>query len=174
MITRPVKFTADNPDVIVVGGGPVGSYVAWNLAKLGVKVTVFEEHSQIGLPSHCAGHISIRSLRSMKLYPLPDGIIENTFSTANFYSPAGTKFSLKLSCPVTASLNRVRFDQYLAKQAQVAGARFVLNCRVQSLLTADGSIKGVNVQRDGVTESVQSKIVIDAEGISSRLVRKQA
>ena len=59
-------------DAIVVGGGPVGSYAALNLAKKGVKTTVFEEHPQIGLPSHCAGHISIRSLRNMGLYPLPE------------------------------------------------------------------------------------------------------
>ena len=96
------------------------------LAKLGVKTTVFEEHSTIGLPSHCAGHISIRSLRNMGLYPLPKGIVENTFCAANFYSPLGTKFSLNLSCPVTTALNRARFDQYLAKKAQEAGASFVL------------------------------------------------
>ena len=102
MTANKLHSTADSPDVIVIGGGPVGSYAAINLAKLGVKVTVFEEHPAIGFPSHCAGHLSIRSLRSMGLYPLPEGIVENTFSAANFYSPAGTKFSLHLSCPVTA------------------------------------------------------------------------
>ena len=161
------------PDAIVVGGGPVGSYAALNLAKLGVKATVFEEHSTIGFPSHCAGHISIRSLRSIGLYPLPEGIVENTFCAANFYSPAGTKFSLHLSCPVTTALNRARFDQYLAKKAQEAGASYVLNSRVQSLLTSDGFVKGVNFkQADGAEETVYSKIVLDAEGVSSRLLRQ--
>ncbi len=160
-------------DIIVVGGGPVGSYAALNLAKLGVKTTVFEEHPTIGLPSHCAGHISIRSLRNMGLYPLPNGIVENTFCAANFHSPLGTKFSLKLSCPVTTALNRARFDQYLAKQAQTAGASFVLNSHVQSLLKKDGVVTGVSVkQSEGVEEQVNSKIVIDAEGVSSRLLRQ--
>jgi digeranylgeranylglycerophospholipid reductase len=159
-------------DAVVVGGGPVGSYAALNLAKLGAKVTVFEEHSQIGLPSHCAGHISIRSLKSMGLYPLPNGIVENTFCAANFYSPKGTKFSLHLSCPVTVALNRSKFDQYLAAQAKVAGAKFVLNSRVQSLLLNDGSVVGVAVQSEGAEEKVYSKIVIDAEGISSRLLHQ--
>jgi len=54
---------ADIQDAIVVGGGPVGSFAALILSKLGKKVTVFEEHSQIGSPSHCAGHISIKSLK---------------------------------------------------------------------------------------------------------------
>jgi digeranylgeranylglycerophospholipid reductase len=159
-------------DAVVVGGGPVGSYAALNLAKLGAKVIVFEEHPQIGLPSHCAGHISIRSLKSMGLYPLPNGIVENTFCAANFYSPKGTKFSLHLSCPVTVALNRAKFDQFLAVLAEAAGATIVLNSRVQSLLKTDGSVEGVAVQSGSVEEKVYSKIVIDAEGISSRLLHQ--
>ena len=173
MMTHIVQPTGNTPDAIVVGAGPVGSYAALNLAKLGVKVTVFEEHPEIGLPSHCAGHLSIRSLSDMGLYPLPNGIVENTFSTANFYSSAGTKFSLHLSRPVTAAVNRARFDKYLARQAEAAGARFVLNACVQSLIMADGFVKGVNIQRNGgKEEQVYSKITLDAEGVSSRLLRQ--
>lgn len=173
MMTHIVQTTGNTPDAIIIGGGPVGSYAALNLAKLGVKVTVFEEHPEIGLPSHCAGHLSIRSLSNMGLYPLPNGIVENTFSTANFYSSAGTKFSLHLSRPVTAAVNRARFDKYLARQAEAAGARFVLNACVQSLIMADGFVKGVNIQRNGgKEEQVYSKITLDAEGVSSRLLRQ--
>jgi geranylgeranyl reductase family protein len=173
MITHTVQPTGNTPDAIIIGGGPVGSYAALNLAKLGVKVTVFEEHPEIGLPSHCAGHLSIRSLSNMGLYPLPNGIVENTFSTANFYSPAGTKFSLHLSRPVTAAVNRARFDKYLAAQAEAAGARFVLNSCVQSLIMADGFVKGVNIQRNGgKEEKVYSKITLDAEGAASRVLRQ--
>jgi digeranylgeranylglycerophospholipid reductase len=165
--------TIQSADAIVVGGGPVGSYAALHLAKLGVKATVFEEHSTIGFPSHCAGHISIKSLKSMGLYPLPKGIVENTFCAANFHSPLGSKFSVRLSCPVTLALDRARFDQFLADQAQNAGTRLVLGSYVQSLLLKDGFVKGVNIrQTDGSEEKVYSKIVLDAEGISSRLLRQ--
>jgi len=171
-MTQTVQPTGSAQDAIIIGGGPVGSYAALNLAKLGVKVTVFEEHPKIGLPSHCAGHLSIRSLRNMGLYPLPNGIVENTFSTANFYSPAGTKFTIHLSRQVTAVLNRARFDQYLARRAEAAGARFVLNTPVQSLVLTDGFVKGVKILRRGKEENVSSKITLDAEGISSRLLRQ--
>jgi geranylgeranyl reductase family protein len=161
------------PDVAVIGGGPVGSYAALHLAKIGVPVTVYEEHSEIGVPSHCAGHISIRSLRSMGLYPLPDGIVENNFSVANFYSPQGTKFALHLACPVTTAINRAKFDQYLAKQAIDAGAEFSMETRVESLLKRNGSVKGIRVkQADDSKADVNSKVVFDAEGISSRLLRQ--
>jgi digeranylgeranylglycerophospholipid reductase len=159
-------------DAIVVGGGPVGSFAAEHLAKLGVEVAVYEEHSTIGFPSHCAGHISIRSLRSMGLYPLPGGIVENTFSAANFYSPAGSKFSVRLSCPVTLALNRARFDQYLSGRAQKAGASYLMGTRAESLLRQNGCIKGIAVKKTSKIENIYSKLTLDAEGISSRLVRQ--
>ena len=167
------QLTGANPDVVIIGAGPVGSYAALNLAKLGINAAVFEEHPQIGYPSHCAGHLSIRSLSSMGLYPLPSGIVENTFRTANFYSSHGTKFSVHLTRPVTVALNRSRFDEYLANLAEAAGARFILSSRVQSLIVNDGFVKGVVARQNGEKYAqVASKITVDAEGVSSRLLRE--
>jgi digeranylgeranylglycerophospholipid reductase len=166
---QPTKHAAE---VIVVGAGPVGSFAAWKLAKLGCDVTVFEEHKAIGSPSHCAGHLSIRSLRNLGLYPLPREIVENTFSQANFYSPSGFKFAVHLAKPVTCAVNRAAFDRYLADKAEAAGARFSLNSRVQSLLLENGAVNGVTVKQEDKVERFPARIVVDAEGISSRLLRQ--
>jgi digeranylgeranylglycerophospholipid reductase len=162
----------DTADIIVVGGGPVGSFTALKLAKLGAKVTVFEEHEAIGSPSHCAGHLSIRSLRDLGLYPLPGEIVENTFSQANFYSPAGSKFSVHLAKPVTCSVNRAAFDKHIADKAEAVGACYCLNSRVQSPLMENDAVKGVTVKQEDKTERFTAKIVVDAEGISSRILRQ--
>jgi digeranylgeranylglycerophospholipid reductase len=159
-------------DAVIVGGGPVGSYAALRLAKQGFKTSVFEEHSEIGVPSHCTGHISIKSLKTKGLYPLPNGIEENFFDQANFYSPYGTKFTVKLSSPVTVVLNRERLDKHLAETAKAAGAEFFMDSRVQSLIKEGGFVKGVNVQRGNQSEQVYSKLVLDAEGISSTVLRR--
>jgi digeranylgeranylglycerophospholipid reductase len=160
-------------DAIVVGGGPAGSFAALNLARLGAKVTVYEEHSTIGSPSHCPGHMSIRSLRSLGLYPLPGKIVENTFSAANFYSPTGTKLSVRLVRPVTCTVDRALFDRHLSEKAEAAGAQYCLSSRVQSLMIDDGVVKGINLgQKGSVEEKVSAKIVVDAEGISSRILRQ--
>ncbi len=160
-------------DAVVVGAGPAGSFSAWELAKRGVKVSVFEEHKEVGVPSHCAGHLSIRSLRGLGLYPLPEGIVENVFSGANFYSPNGSKFSVKLANPVTCAVNRELFDKHLAAKAEEAGAVFCLGSRVQSLLFDGCFVKGVTVRSGGMAEEqVSAKVVLDAEGISSRILRQ--
>src|SRR3990172_6765641 len=160
-------------DAVVVGAGPVGCFAAMKLAKLGLATTVFEEHAEIGVPSHCAGHLSIRSLKNLGLYPLPDGIVENTFSAANFYSPNGTKMTVRAKRPLTCSLNKELFDKYLAEKAEAAGARFTLSARIRSLAIKDGFVTGVNAeQKDGSESQVSAKIVVDAEGVSSRLLRQ--
>jgi len=159
-------------DAVVVGAGPVGCFAAMNLAKLGVAITVFEEHTEVGIPTHCAGHLSIRSLKNLGLYPLPEGIVENTFSAANFYSPNGTKLTVRVRRPVTCAVNRELFDKFLAGKVEAAGARFRLGTRIRSLAIKEGSVIGVNAEQNGVESQVSSKIVVDAEGISSRLLRQ--
>ncbi len=161
------------PDAVVVGGGPAGSFSGFELPKRGVDVTVFEEHPAIGEPSHCAGHLSIRSLHNLGLYPLPDGIVENVFSGANFYSPNGTKFEVHLSQPVTCAVNRSLFDKFLSDKAQTAGAQLRMGTRVESLLIEKRTVKGVRISanREGEAE-VSSKVVVDAEGISSVILRQ--
>ncbi|MCJ7517892.1 MAG: hypothetical protein MUO18_08030, partial [Methanomassiliicoccales archaeon] len=46
-------------DIIIVGGGPVGSSVAGLVAGL-MRTLVLEEHAEIGAPVQCAGLVSPR------------------------------------------------------------------------------------------------------------------
>lgn len=159
-------------DVVVVGGGPCGSFTALNLAKHGVNVTVLEEHREIGVPSHCAGHLSIGGLRRLGLYPLPSGIVENLFHGAEFYSPNGRSLSVHFSSAVTCTVNRALFDKHLAALAEKAGANYQLGSRVESLIVKNGFVKGVVTNVDGKIGEHEAKIVVDAEGVSSRLLQQ--
>jgi len=159
-------------DVAVVGGGPCGSFTALNLGRRGVTVAVFEEHGEIGVPSHCAGHLSINGLKHLGLYPLPAKIVENTFRGAAFHSPTGREFRVHFSSPVTCVVNRVLFDKFIAEMAEKAGARYFLDSRAESLIVENGFVKGVSVRQNGASKSLLARIVVDAEGISSRLLRQ--
>jgi digeranylgeranylglycerophospholipid reductase len=157
-------------EVIIIGGGPSGSFAAFNLAKRGVGVTVFEEHSKIGYPLHCAGHLSIKGLKSLGLDSLPPKILENTFYGACFNSPSGNKFSIRFSSPITCVVNRALFDRHIINLAKDAGSKINLNSRVKSLIIKNGFVKGVFVEHKNRVEKYLANIVIDAEGIGSRIL----
>ncbi|MEM2987689.1 MAG: NAD(P)/FAD-dependent oxidoreductase [Candidatus Bathyarchaeia archaeon] len=158
--------------MIVIGGGPSGSFSALNLSKKGFNVKVFEEHNEIGVPCHCAGHISINGLRYIGLYPLPKNIIENTFVGAKIHSPSGTILTVRLSKPITCTVNRTLFDKHIAELAQEAGAQYNLGARVESLVFSKGFVEGVVINQHGKTSEIFGKIILDAEGISARLLKQ--
>lgn len=156
---------------VVVGGGPCGSFAAWTLARLGGEVAVLEEHKEIGLPSHCAGHVSLNGLKRLGLR-LPQKIFENKIRGAVFYSPSCLEFRIRCSSPVTYVLNRELFDKHLAELAMKAGVQYFTGLRVNSLVLKSGVIAGVSFSGKEVKETMASSVVIDAEGCSSVLLRK--
>jgi digeranylgeranylglycerophospholipid reductase len=158
-------------DVIVVGAGPTGSFSALQAAKLGAQVTLYEEHSETGVPSHCTGHVSLAGIKRLKL-DLPKETFENRINAATFYSPSGYRFSIRFSSPVTCVINRRLFDQHLAQKATEEGVELIRNARVDSLLIEKGAVKGAMVRRKRNVEKVASRVVIDAEGVSSNLLRQ--
>jgi geranylgeranyl reductase family protein len=155
-------------DVVVVGAGPAGSFAALTAAKMGVEVIVCEEHKEVGSPCHCPGHISIKGLDKLGLR-VPEKIIENRISGAVFYSPSGNEFRVKLSSPVTYVINRTGFDKHLAQLAERAGAKLLLGTRVNELLVDNDSVSGVSLKGRG---HLSSKVVVDAEGCASTLLRQ--
>ena len=158
-------------DVIVVGGGPCGSFAALTAARLGAEVFVCEEHKEIGVPQHCAGHLSVAGLKQLGL-SLPNEIIENEIKGAIFHSPSGKEFVVKRSSPVTYVVNRELFDKHLSDLATKSGAQYFLESRVESFLFDSGFVAGVALRKDRNKKNLTSKIVIDAEGCSSALLKK--
>jgi len=157
-------------DVVVIGAGPCGSFSALTASRLGAKVVVFEEHSEVGVPSHCAGHLSLTGLERLGL-KLPPSLVENSFKRAVFFSPSSKRFSVSFPSPVTCAVDRVLFDRHLADAATRKGVRYFLNSRVKSLVSEHNAVKGVVIRRKEKTEKIQSRIVIDAEGVTSTILK---
>jgi digeranylgeranylglycerophospholipid reductase len=158
----------EKPDIIVVGGGPCGSYAAYTAAKLGAEVLVCEEHEEIGLPKHCAGHLNVSSLELLGIR-VPPAAIENEIKGAVFCSPSGKQFVLRCRAPVTYVVNRELFDKHLAELAMKAGVKYLFKSGVKSLILDSGSVKGVALKGE---KRVEANVVIDAEGCSSKLLKK--
>jgi geranylgeranyl reductase family protein len=135
---------------------------------MGAKVLVCEEHKEVGAPNHCAGHLSISSLKRLGIQ-LPQKVLENEIKGANFYSPSGKQFVLRCSNPVSYVVNRGLFDKHLAELAIDAGVQYRFESRVKSLLFESSWVKGI-----ALTDGTQlgANVVIDAEGCSSAILKQ--
>jgi len=108
--------------ISIIGGGAVGNYLAYLLAKNGKKVSVYEEHNKIGLPVQCAGLVTSRI---KELVPIRKQFLVNKVWKIRLYSPNGDSFDLNLKRP-NYILNRMKFDRYLFEKAKEAGANYFL------------------------------------------------
>ncbi len=162
----------EKSDILVVGGGPSGSYSAYTASKLGAKVLLCEEHPEIGVPKHCAGHLNISGLKRLGIQ-IPKAAIENQIKGAIFYSPSNKQFVLRCHAPVTYVVNRELFDKHVFNLALKAGVHYRFNSRVKSLIFDSGSVKGATLKGEkGKRERIEAKLVIDAEGCSSKLLKQ--
>ena len=73
-------------DVVVVGAGPIGGYLANKLANKKISVLILEEHAEIGRPFQCAGLVNPKAMESVKL---EDTVLTPIWG-ARIYSPEGT------------------------------------------------------------------------------------
>lgn len=156
-------------DVIVVGCGVSGATAALAVAQKNVSVSLFEEHSQVGKPSHCSGHVGIPAFKHFSP-EIPERIIENRIRGAVLNSPGGTPLTLQRSKPVTWVLNRAAYDQYLAELAEKSGVALHMNSRVESYKRMDNG--EIQLKVSGNKEREPScKVLIDASGAGAAVSR---
>ena len=155
-------------DAVVIGAGPTGLFSALTMARKDLDVVVCEEHKEVGLPNHCAGHISVKGLKQLGIN-LPPDVVENEIRGAVFCSPSGYELRLRVASPVTLVINRAFFDKHLARLAQEAGARILLGTKVETLQFSSKFITGVTLRNGG---KLSSRIVIDTEGVASTFLKQ--
>jgi geranylgeranyl reductase family protein len=107
--------------VIVVGGGPSGSFAARTCAERGLRVLLIEKEH---LPRYkpCGGGISQKTLH--EIGPLPQRLVERECRGARLFSPALHAFEYKMpSVEKVATMSfRDVLDQYLVEEAIRCGA----------------------------------------------------
>jgi geranylgeranyl reductase family protein len=127
-------------DVLVVGGGPAGLYAAERLASRGISTLVCEEHAAVGAPVHCTGILASESFDALDL---PRDATLNSLMTAQFVSPSGLRIPYSTPTPVAAVIDRVAFDQALARRAEAAGAEIRVGTRVSLVETGPSSVRAL-------------------------------
>ena len=154
--------------VSIIGAGPAGNYSAYLLAKKGHDVSVFEEHSTIGLPWACTGVITHDVLA--KQIKLPEEIIVNRIKKARIISP--DKSSVEVNLKNDIIVDRTGLDQFVAAMAKKAGAKYYVNHRFMNIIKNNGkviaSIKNKNLEQ---TKEIESDFLIGADGPRSEVAK---
>ena len=149
-------------DVAVIGAGPVGSFLAKQLADEDLSVLLLEEHEVVGLPVHCTGVIGASSYRK---FNLPKESIQNKIPDINFISPKGYNVSLNNPTHWAYIVCRHKFDRSLARVAEEGGVKLLLQSKVTDLKEDKRGVT-LNVE-DG--REFKARFAVIATGSTSKL-----
>ena len=118
-------------DVVVIGAGPVGGYLARRLNEHGHSVILIEEHDEIGRPFQCAGLVNPLA---MKKVALEHSILTNIWG-ANIHSPSGNRVTVgNPSISRTFSVCRKLFDESVVMQSVATGSDIRLSSKPTSVV----------------------------------------
>ncbi len=164
-------------DAIVVGAGPAGSAAALTLARKKFSVLLVERGRAAGSKNMFGGRVYAWPLFDLvpewaKDCPVERYVTKETMAFLTADASLGLTFdSPKLSEGKASSFTALRpkFDAWLAKKAEDAGAMLVTGIRIDDLWREDGRVKGVYVAPE---DRVAADLVVIAEGATSTLVRK--
>lgn len=155
-------------DVIVVGAGPAGSYIAYELASSGHAVAVFEEKSASGLNVCCTGIISTECFQSLDL---GTDVILTKLNSARFFSPSGRCLRLQTEKVQAYVVNRLLLDKALASKAQSQGAQYFFSSPVIDIIPGKDNIQAETLCC-GAREIFSARAVVLANGFKPKLPRK--
>ena len=155
-------------DIIVVGAGPAGSYIAHELASSGYDVAVFEEKSAPGLNICCTGIISTECFQSLD--PGTDVILTKV-NSARFFSPAGRCLRLQTKNVQAYVVNRLLLDKEITYKAQSRGAQYFFSSPVIDIIPGKDNIQAETLCF-GAREIFSARAVVLANGFNPKLPRK--
>ena len=156
-------------DVVVVGGGPVGSQVAYQLAGMRYNVVVVEQKERLGESVCCTGIISQECVSS---FAIDEDVIFRRVNGARFFSPSGKLLSLWLQEPQACIVDRAALNVTLASRAQGRGVEYLLSSSVRSIeVSSDKVILKAECQ-GGRPGFFEARAVVIAAGFGSRLLEE--
>ena len=153
-------------DVAIIGAGPIGSTLAYKLAKEDINVCLIDKKRVIGLPLQCAGIISSKIANFNEM---PNELILNKVKGANIFSNSNQLRVAKEDYEAFV-IDRVAYDQFLFDRACKEGVNPYLSSKVTDVDIEKGIIYFSN---NAKINQISSKIIVGADGpdsiVSSKL-----
>ncbi|MDD3406548.1 MAG: NAD(P)/FAD-dependent oxidoreductase [Methanomicrobium sp.] len=143
-------------DVIVAGGGPVGSSAARFCAERGLKTLLIEEHSDFGRPVQCAGLLSSNAFFECSV---SDKSVLNEVSSAKVVSGKGSELLFDAKKTMAYVVDRSALDFEMAKNAAKSGVFIKVKTSVTGFCGNEVMTSGANGR-----ESFKCRMVIAADG----------
>jgi geranylgeranyl reductase family protein len=151
-------------DVIVVGAGPAGATLAYELAKKGIGVLVLEKEK---LPRYkcCAGGVTSKAAKLLD-FDISE-VVEDVIYELSFTFNLGSPYLGQHSQPLIYTVMRDVFDYFLVMRAQQLGAVLVDGQKVtQVQVSADW------VEISTADNIFRSRLVVGADGAYSVVARE--
>lgn len=148
-------------DVIIVGGGPAGGFIAGRLAEKKYSIAVFEKNKEIGIPMNCAGLVTPRVFNLLNLSK--KNIVQNEIKGANVHSPSGKTLTIGGDRIHAFAINRTNFDKEIMNFSCKKGANLYLNNKVETIKKNDNFIE----IKTSKNVTARCKILIGADGPNS-------
>ena len=165
-------------DVLVVGGGPAGSFTAWALARRGVRVTILER-ARFPRDKPCSEYLSpeaSRLLEAMGALHLVEEAGAARLAGMRVRAASGMTMQGDFAAPHGyrphrdhgLALRRTLLDAILLDRARSAGAEVEEGAHVTGLVRdTRGTVRGVTVRRDGSETVLEARLVVGADGLRS-------
>jgi digeranylgeranylglycerophospholipid reductase len=153
-----------NADVVVVGAGTTGCYLAWRLSEAGFRTMVLEKRrlGDLGKDIDIFHMDEVRFEEFDIPHPTGDELIA--------HHPTGLAWSpdLQVQNEVRYAfyvMHKPAFQQRMHRYVLEAGGEILEQAAVTEPIVEDGFLVGVRAQKDGQMLDVRGSIVVDASGI---------
>lgn len=151
-------------DVLVVGLGPAGATVAYELSRAGVSVIALEKDAH---PRYkvCGGGLSARidQILGHEFH----SVVEQTIHGVQFTYQGKEPLIIDADGPIAYMVMRDRFDHLLVQRARHAGASIYEH---ESVVDCESLVDGVEVRTE--RGCYRAKVVIGADGANSRVAQR--